>query len=807
MAYDPNPARTQDNYLVCSAYEERINTSAHARHEDVIAFQHSNGLFYFAILEEGSRNLALRSEGYPTTSARDVGLKSVLRFREKRARYKIEEQRGMYFTCLTAQNSQEIARSCPKRTKAEAMTLWPAMSAASQALASRAAAETAEVEAANKAKADALAAEEAAATKPYASNTERTQDNYLVCSAYHDRVADSRHPRHEDVVTFMHSNQLYYFATLTDKGEVALRSEGYPSSGARDTGLKSVLRFREKRQRFKTQVNRGFHFTVLYAQNGQEIARSCPQRSAEGAAGLMPGASAASAALAAAAAAPVVAPDAEPTPMATPPADESTVASPISLVPQEDTTDEPVDRSPEATPMSTPPTDESRVVSPVAALQAPEEPSPPIEQDSGSGVAVAGAGLAAAAALSASEKGTGADEPPSIEPRAPKVEVPQDPEDDYLACKEYRGRSINDRVNRVSLFKHENGQYYFAIINPDSPEVRLRSEGFRTAKERDQELRGALRFIDDESKYERIERNNYYINVLHDETGREVGRSCARKESVPFLPVAGLAAAAAVPVVAATPIAAAATSTPPPPVVPPVKKAVIIEDPVATVPPAADKGGCAWWMWLLAGLLLLGLLWFFLRGCGDATATRDVAAVSAPDASAAAAVTPEVESTEPAYAPPLVDTLASTVEERTTPIAAARRPLATSSTEGLECGSISVEATYNDNGIPLLPVSNFSGLAGDVQDLIARGGGTQSFSLGIVAFLQDDSALAIEPCSVGDVDRLAAVMRDHPNAVINISATTKRDCRTLARLLRYRGVDEGQMSINPSPANEITITP
>ena len=680
----PNAVRTEDNYLVCSAYEARINDSKHAKHEDVIEFTHDNGLHYFATLD-GNGGIALRSEGYPTTGARDTGLKSVLRNREKRARFKLDEQRGLYFTCLTAQNAQEIGRSCPKRSEAEAMALWPALGAA--ALAAQQAREADEAKAASLAAEPIVATPEPVVVPPATGpNAVRTEDNYMRCAEYEARISDSKHPKHGDVIVFHHENGLYYFATLDASDKIALRSEGYPTTGARDNGLKSVLRNREKRARFKTEERMGKHFTVLYAQNNQEIGRSCPKATADDATALMPGLSAAAAALAAAAAAPA--------------------------------------------------------------------PTPP--------------------------------PPPAPEPVAPAPEPePADKEDDYLACKEYQGRKMNDRVNRVSLFKHSNGQFYFAIIG-ENDKVRLRSEGFRTAKQRDEELSGALRFIDDESKYERITRGKYHINVLHDETGREVGRSCAEREPVPFVPIV-----AAAPLAAAAAATAVVTPTPPPPPPPVVKK-----EPVAAVPPpVADKGGCAWWMWLLAALLLAALAWYFLRGCNDATPAVEQAAVTAP-----------VETPPPP--PPAPEPEPEPVVEAAPEPAPAPRPAPAAPIVDGECSGIAVGAEYNDAGIPLMPLGNYGGLAGDVQDYLRDGGqGSRSFSMSNVAFLPRGNDLAIEPCSVGDVDRLAAVLRNNPGAEITISVPSERNCQTLQRLLAYRGIDRSRITIAPSSANEILVTP
>ena len=731
MAHDPNPARRQDNYLVCSAYEARVDDAKHPKHDDVIVFTHDNGLHYFAILTADGDAVALRSEGYPTVGARETGLKSVLRFRGKRTRYKIEETRGMFFTLLTAQNGQEIARSCPKASAGEAEGLWPAVSAASAALAARAA-----EEAAAAAAAETAAAAEAAA--PHDPNPARREDNYLVCSAYRARVGDSRHPKHADVIAFTHDNGLHYFATLTEAGEIALRSEGYPTTGARDNGLKSVLRFREKRTRFKTERRRNLYFAVLYAQNGQEIARSCPKPSDDDAGLLLPGLGAAAVALAA-----------------------RTAVAPASA----------------------------------------EEPSAPATApaETPGAAGLAGGVAAGAAALG----GGGAIEPPPG--------PPADREDDYLACKEYRGRGLTDPANRVSLFRHENGQYYFALLDA-SGGVRLRSEGFPTAAARDRELSGALRHVDDESRYERIARGDYHINVLRDETGREVGRSCARKEVVPFVPVAASGAAA---LAAAAPAAAlaAAAATPPPPTPSP--------EPL-TPPPTDDKGGCAWWMWALAALLLLALLFFLLRGCGGAaTADTDAAGVDAVGTAAAppgegddagdlaagaaavagaAAAPDDAELEEPAPAP----------EPEPAPAAAAAPPPPLAPArggEGLGCGSIAVDAPYNERGVPELPVDVFAGIAGEVQVFLQSGDGrTAAFPLDDLEFAPPGNELAVEPCSVGDVDRLAAVLRANPDAVVTVSAATRDNCETLARLFDYRGVGRDRIAIRPSDANELLVT-
>lgn len=100
--------------------------------------------------------------------------------------------------------------------------------------------------------------------------------------------------------------------------------------------------------------------------------------------------------------------------------------------------------------------------------------------------------------------------------------------DAYLPCREYRGHHINDKLNHVSLFRHSNGRYYFVIYHLDGS-VRLKSEGFYTAEDRDVELSGVLKSIEIPERYSYIEESGYVIKILRDQSGREVARSCPEK--------------------------------------------------------------------------------------------------------------------------------------------------------------------------------------------------------------------------------------------------------------------------------------
>jgi len=96
--------------------------------------------------------------------------------------------------------------------------------------------------------------------------------------------------------------------------------------------------------------------------------------------------------------------------------------------------------------------------------------------------------------IAAAALATGAIAAAKPKAKAKAAPKPQSKDDDYLPCKEYHGRTVNDKVNNVAFFKHSDGQFYFAIYD-EAGDVRLRSEGFVTAKERDSELSGALRLL------------------------------------------------------------------------------------------------------------------------------------------------------------------------------------------------------------------------------------------------------------------------------------------------------------------------
>ena len=547
--------KIDDDYLACREYEGHADVGIDG-YAGLVKFAHANGQNYFAWLDDDGKVL-MRSEGYPTTAARDNGMASVSKNRDLDERYGTIEKMGRHFVILKAGNHQEIARSCPYDNQAAALAFYPsargktiedarlAAEAAAKVKADEAAAvaaaaakakadeEIALAAAAAKAKADeemalaatakakadeemALAAtakakaDEEAATVAAAAvaatvvaKANRDDDNYLACKEYAshgDGGADA-------IVKWQHADGEYYFTWVNNDGSVKMRSEGYPTTAARDNGATSVMNNRDNKDRYATKQLVGRNFVILKAGNHQEIARSCAFDNMAALYAMFP------------------------------------IMNP-----------------------------EPKAAEPVAVAE-------PI---------VAAAVVAAIAAVP-----------------TPSAPVAVDIEDDYLTCKEYEGKTINDKNNNVAMFKHSNGLYYFAIYDKEG-KVRLRSEGFTTALNRDQELSGAIKNLNNPDAYSVMKKGEYFMQVLKDKTGKEVGRSCLQKEEPkPFVAPVALAAVAAA-AIAAVPkfepkVEKVVVPPPPPPV-------------YAAAAPVVEAASSAKWPWLLLGALALGgLAWWMMR--------------------------------------------------------------------------------------------------------------------------------------------------------------------------------------------------
>ena len=384
---------------------------------------------------------------------------------------------------LKAGNHQEIARSCPFSTADEATARRTNFFAPP------------------------VAVVELAETKTAVSENE--EDDYLVCGEYRERIADSRSDKYPNFITFQHQNGKYYFALLDDAGDLHLRSEGYPTTAARDNGIESVIKNSLIEERYSTEEKRGFQFLILKAGNHKEIARSCPYKSTDEAAGRKVG---------------------------------------------------------------------------LAGL--------------------ALAGLAAAAVIPAAAVAA-----PVAEVAVPVVE--KDKGDNYLTCNEYKNHKINDKQNNVAFFKHKNGQFYFVVYNKNGS-VRLRSEGFGKSQDRDQELKGVLKNINDETKYTIIEKEGLTMKVLKDASGKEIARSCPEKGAASLAGLATGGAIAAAALAGAAVMSSDANAAPAKvAAAPSVRAAAPIVEEVAETSGGLPK----WLLWLLLAALLGLLAWWLLKGC------------------------------------------------------------------------------------------------------------------------------------------------------------------------------------------------
>ena len=410
-----------------------------------------------------------------------------------------------------------------------------------------------------------------------APKVSNNEDNYRPLAFYERQTKGT--PKN-GIERFKGDDGSWYFV-WNERGKVALISEGYPNVNSRETGAASVEKNIKIEKRFKTaKMKNGKHELRLHAGNHKEIARGVWYGSAAAAATGMAyllGTKKASA--------PKAKPVAKPKPKPKPVVKPKAVAKP----------------------------------KPVATKPKPVAKPKPKAAPIAAAAAIGAAGLAAGTAK-------------------PKKAAPRD--DDYLKCEEYHNRTVTDKANNIALFEHKNGLYYFVAYD-NKGDVRLRSEGFEDTASRNNELSAVLRLINKKDYYKKIEKNGYVMDVLYDESGREVGRSCLRKIAAPVAAVAagGVAAAA----VAATTGAAA------------VKGAAAPVAAVAAAPAAA--GGLGWLKWLLPLLLLLLLGLFGLSKCKSPDITvptvtaPSVPAVQAPPLMTAPLAPAPAPIPEPAPAP------------------------------------------------------------------------------------------------------------------------------------------------------------
>ncbi len=289
-----------DDYLSCTSYE---NQPAHPVEAEFAAFYHEESERYFFALLDANGEALLRSEGYAEEKARNNGIQSVLKNRGLVERYKIVEDKGDFFVILRAGNRQEIARSCPMESMAEAEAFVTAMTAAKNLVAKGAEAaemtevmvgeaespvmepmmveavaiemdeaEMPEVFGVEMPAAEVVEAAEAAAAPVYAENEPVAAYAPLDLYAGHSTLTDAYGPT--GYALFDGTDGKHYFAVYNPDNTVFLRSQAFDSADSRNETFAAVQRnITQPGQYHVVETGAQFAYT-LSDESGREISRS-----------------------------------------------------------------------------------------------------------------------------------------------------------------------------------------------------------------------------------------------------------------------------------------------------------------------------------------------------------------------------------------------------------------------------------------------------------------------------------------------------------------------------------------------------
>jgi outer membrane protein OmpA-like peptidoglycan-associated protein/uncharacterized protein YegP (UPF0339 family) len=269
MPRDPND---DDDYLTVKEYVGHTDKSGY---KGLVPFKHANGKYYFVWYDDDG-NVLMRSEGFPTAAARDNDMIMVDKNRDIEDRFSTMEKMNRYFTILRGGNRQEIARSGPKMTEADAKALYP--SARKAASDEKIRANRLKTEQETIAKLDVAAPMTFLATQNVGSSNPKNaadDDDYLSTKEYEAQT--DFHPKQGGFIVFQHPRtKSYYFAVLDmNTGKILLRSEGYPNVETRENDIEAVIRNRDLKERYvHKQLPTGAHYLSLQNGNKQEIGRT-----------------------------------------------------------------------------------------------------------------------------------------------------------------------------------------------------------------------------------------------------------------------------------------------------------------------------------------------------------------------------------------------------------------------------------------------------------------------------------------------------------------------------------------------------
>jgi uncharacterized protein YegP (UPF0339 family) len=644
-----------DNYLPCDAYSGAPDSEKYPGFKSW--HDTETNLWYFAAITNKGR-VVLRSEGYTTEAARDNGIESVMRNRDIEERYSITQEEGNWYTILKAGNHQEIARSCAYDSEADAKA---GIAAAASTFVERA--------------------------------TNAPVEDYQDCAYYANRPASEKYPGFHTWQD--EENGQFYFALVSKKGDVLLRSEGYTKESSRDNGIESVMRNRDIEERYASVREGEEWFLCLRAGNHQEIARSCPVASEAAAHALRAhcfstfGERSANAVgddyLACDAYASH--PHSEKHPGFTVFSDAATGLHYFAMVDGHEgvilrsegyTSASSRDNGIESVLRNRDIDDRYVIAQNEADGQWYVSLRAGNRQEIARSCGFADQAAAEAHLLHCYSKAyleriaTGADQ--IIE--------------DYLPCAAYEGKPASPDYPGFTIFQDEKtGLHYFAMLKDDGT-VALKSEGYKDPKRRDNGIESVIRNRGIAEHWREMEDEHGAYMSLRAVNHQEIARSCHYKDSAamlawftPFLAghgawkgdaepedtaaLAALAAAAVAPAAAgkaaaaaagaAAVGAAAAAAASGPKVVTTGGGAVPPPITSYTNAPEAAAGGSDWWKWLLGALLLLGLLWLLFRGCEGCGAKKNTTTVETappPTTATPAPTTPAPTTAAPTTPPP-----------------------------------------------------------------------------------------------------------------------------------------------------------
>ena len=236
--------RVMDDYLQCEDYQGMPDLSE----KNFTGFYSDSRENWFFSMCNHAGEVLLRSEGYQNESGRANGVQSVIRNRDIRERYKVwMRPDNTWVVSLNAGNHQEIARSCPFATEAEAKAHVDACL-----------------------KWNFVPTVEKAAIASTGSSA--VHDDYMHCEAYAGKERSEKYP---GFTTFREDDGQYYFAMVDKAGKVLLKSEGYPTAAPRDNGIESVIKNRDIRERWVEKQDEDGYYLSLKAGNHIEIGRTC----------------------------------------------------------------------------------------------------------------------------------------------------------------------------------------------------------------------------------------------------------------------------------------------------------------------------------------------------------------------------------------------------------------------------------------------------------------------------------------------------------------------------------------------------